>query len=642
MFSFMSVSSIARNLYNATGEKIASMVVDVKLSTKIAYNLLCRHQLRTKESAELAQYEDDMLCLAARCNEIPDYRIQTYMQQNKFTHMLSTVKNRHAQAQTKVNEPMQRALQLMDEYLSAAELLQHPTRGSDALKHVFHDAIYEIVKCTNNVVEIPHEDVDTMYNLVTHMIRDRYRFRTRMETQLFPYFYVNELTQLLLSLHDAVSDNYTSYTFNTQNDMRIDIIHILEQYEENYRLLCKHYRQRYRCSFLFQPHTKPQKCLVLRSVVHATCILLVHAACKELLSVIEHEFSDLHNEHINMLVLYTKLVNLQDDISYISYTHQLIYARTKHAIYAHYLYTALQYYYKYATSNETIHTYSAHQLRVPIAIHIVRNIHSITANIMTQLLSHIRANIIIHIVNSKFGRPTDTLQQVDKHLKGPYAHYRQTIVYDIIFNVLHNNIQHIIPDSQFNLQDDTNARYTIARQIFALQNMDKLLEKQLVYLLNELMCHAYYDTQLAVSFKPIVNTIATQNINLFSQHQHDQIEFELIHGKRRVVYNVHNVCVINNMIKLYSQHLCIEDIMNQLMNAYDMHIFTVSKAIGSIQSHALYMLVRSLMQQININNGDIAMEVGIQKIYITFAPLLGATVIGCGITLLSGAYYYYT
>ena len=189
---------------------------------------------------------------------------------------------------------MHKASQLIDEYLSAHEVLKHSTKGRGALQKALSDALKVIVNVCHGhgiTAGITIDTVDTVHKLMSHVLIDRYRLGTEMETQLVPYFHFNELTQLLLLLHDTLSDTTIFYKRAEAhecciNSSHVDIKALLAQYKENYHLLCTHYPYRHRDSS-WLPLTGA-RCLVPYCVANAMRIFVAHAAYRELHNIINN------------------------------------------------------------------------------------------------------------------------------------------------------------------------------------------------------------------------------------------------------------------------------------------------------------------------------------------------------------------
>ena len=233
------IYKIIENAQNSCREALGtymhkrSLIAEVKSYTMLATRLCNMHKTM--------QAETDNILILQLSHEV--YSADTLLTQQTYCRMLDHIKYRmfhcnpgNSNAMGDLYASERNVLPLVQECFDANIILARNVSVLNSMKTLFVNTVRNVI-ANRYQSEVMVCDIDGMYALFAYVMRNRIPvFTNILDSCMHSYVFVNELTQLLIALHDA-REHSTSHTL--KSTLVVNLSNICMQYTRNGVLLVK-------------------------------------------------------------------------------------------------------------------------------------------------------------------------------------------------------------------------------------------------------------------------------------------------------------------------------------------------------------------------------------------------------------------
>ena len=427
-------------------------------------------------------------------------------------------------------------MSMVSEYLFATTILPHEAQCTEQMLHVFNGIMCNIFNTLSS--HLKADDCQTqfksMYQLmqILHIMHDS--TKSHIPEKLHLHHYLSEIICLLTHIYDAISTSDCC----AEADM-INVSNIYKMYISSLDTLLSDPNVNHCCVKTInalcakQHHTYGT---LVTMQVFLTCTAQTIMTC-----IVQQEFSNAREQHICGVV---DILNTYSEPQWFNTLHSILHIHMTQALHAMFTYRTLETYALNFMHESMSYTAQTLQEDSEILIYILNHSNKVMCILASQLVSSLRASLLIYIFNSEILINANNIRRLLDILK--YRDDKQAMLQHALFCFN----RHIIETLTAQLADAhvflRSAMLRVTQQVFSTEysrnNRRNALFKEYMYAQLEMILLNMHTDEVFLRFADnIMCSLVTKALC-------DDSEIELVHngGKLQIPYSDRNIYEFTN------------------------------------------------------------------------------------------------
>ena len=534
------------------------------------------------------------------------------------------------------------AISVSEEYLATVRMLSYTTEHYTLISNTFNCAVTAIANLSTPHEELSDSQINHMHTLLYNMLRNRYFVLDKLilDTRIHAHYHVNESIQMLLLMQRIVRGQ------SEHNKSLLDMQELYTMYTQSGNALrMKYYTPREQKDVIEQmQHLSCDKVLVHNDTVRAVQILLAITARKDVQQAARIELSFAREKYIRyMLAQARKHTTFHASDALATLSCQLMYTRLAQVLQVCYTHGALVCYCDRTLFYEQIHDASDKEYKsLSVILNIIRYSNDIMLDVVQQLAAHVRANAVIHFINSRTAITLDNIQNIIQAMR-QNSSVREQIIARTINTVLTDNIESTVQQhlQKHDINTPQQSLQAVVKQVFSFTHegtqRNGAIKAYVQTMLNDELLNLHNDMIFMRYAQVVANNIVHIHSMSMSSTEVCEQSIDVTEEEQEVYmsYSDHNLTMLANMFKKHDPFLSTDNISNRLMHTMitnrqmELYVQSLSDAGNMLkfESHFLHLSIQDTIEKICACAREELMASGLVLSKQITRTLMGATCI---------------